>query len=221
MKNPTQGKRLTSPKSNRPASVQKQNNVKVRQAVKGLTKQIDRVRKQIQRLERDAPYSPALQRAKQFMQMNNITSISQTRYIQNAQQYAEYKRFLNKFEKYDTHTVTGAKEAQAKQLDSLKEIMRQNGWDPNQYSVEDFYNQLNKLDLYRIMTDFAITSDKVISEVTHMMNTANGKRVTAQQLLYQIFGTRVSNDARGKAVTNTRLSGYNKTTKAYQNRKKR
>lgn len=220
MKNPTQGKRLTTPVKNISAAANKQNNAKVRQAVKGLSKQIDRVRKQISRLESDAPYSPALQRANQFMKMNNISKISQTSYIKTPQQLADYKRFLNKFESYDTHTVKGAKKAEKKKLEKLEDIMKENGWDPNDYDVNEFYDRLNKIDMYNIMSDFAIKSDKIIAEVTHIMNTKQGKRVTAQRLLKEIFGNIPAADKSGKKLTKARISGYNKNTKQHQTRKR-
>lgn len=203
---------LTKPAKQHKPLTQKQ----VRAKVKDLTKQIDRVRHQIERLEQSAPYSPALQRAKQFMAMNKITKISQTRYIKTAQQYQEYKRFLNKFERYDTRTLKGAREAEKKKLESLEDIMKANGWDPNKYDVNQLYDRLNKIDIYQVMTDFAITSDKIVASITHIMNTKQGKKVSAQQLLQDVFGSMPAADRYGRDVTKQQLTGYNKGTKPYK-----
>lgn len=209
-------KALTTPKKSTPANVKQ-----VRAKVQSINKQIDRVRKQIERLEAKAPNSPALARAKQFMAMNGITKISQTRYIKTTQQYQDYKRFLDKFEKYGTHTIKGAKEAEQRRLDSLTDIMRANGWDPNKYNVQDLYDRLDKINIYSIMSDYAISSDKIIASVTHIMNTKQGRRVTAQQLLQEVFGNMPAADRHGRKATQARLSSYNKGTKAYSEKKRK
>lgn len=209
-------KALTTPKKSTPANVKQ-----VRAKVQSITKQIDRVRKQIERLEAKAPNSPALARAKQFMAMNGIEKISQTRYIKTTQQYQDYKRFLDKFEKYGTHTVKGAIKAEEKRIQSLTDIMRANGWDPNKYSVQDLYDRLNKIDIYSIMSEYGVHSDRVIASTTIIMNTNDGRKVTAQQILKETFGTMPAADRYGKKVTKSRLSSYNKGTKAYSEKKRK
>lgn len=186
---------------------------RARAAIAKMSKQIDRVRNAVKRLESKAPYSPALQRAKQFMASHNITSLGQTKWIKTASQLREYKQFLKVFEKYSTSTVRGAKAALSEQMNSLEGIMKVNGWDPSEYSVNDLYNELNKIDLYQIMNDYHISSGEIVGGATVIMNTKRGKKVTAYNLLNQIFGTPV---AKAQALTK-----YSKGTKAHMYYKRR
>lgn len=202
--NPTANATFKPKKSDRPVIVSKND---------ALKKQIDRVRKSIERLEKSVPDAPALARAKQFMAMHGMTKINQTRWINTMTQLQEYKHFLNKFESYKTHTVKGAKSARDNQLTKLGQIMADAGWDPDTYSVEDFYNQLNKIDIYSIMRDYGVTSGKVIEANTVVMNTKGGKQATAYDILTEIFGSPV--------ITKRKAAQYTKGTKSHERYKKK
>lgn len=204
---------MTNPYHDKQLNPATSSNKPVKSELAKIAKQIDRVRKQVSRLKEAAPYSPALARVRQFEIQHGITSIGQTSWIQTPAQLREYKAFLKTFEKYETRTVRGAKKAREKQMNSLRDIMIQNGWDPDQYSVEDFYTQLNKVDLYGLMNDYGVTSDAVISAATTLMNTRKGRSVTANRLLTEIFGSPVT--------TSQEASAYNKGTKAYIKRKRK
>lgn len=186
---------------------------KIRSSIQKMSKLIDRSRKSFSRVKAKMPDAPAVLRAEQFMRQHGMTSLAQTKWIKTASQLKEYEQFLKQYDKYKTRTVPGAKAAQRKQLNNLEDIMLSYGWSPDVYSVEDFYKQLNKLDLYRIMSDFHVSSDEVVSEATIIMNTSKGKQVDAYTLLTKIFGAPVA--------TKQKAAQYKKGTKAHTNARKR
>lgn len=175
-----------------------------------LRKKIDRTRHQVKALREKAPNSPALKRAEQFLSANNMTSFSQTSKIKTKMQYDSLRRFLDKFEKYETRTVRGARKAEANQTRALADILGRSGVDTSKYSVKDFYERLNNIDIYGMMYDYGMTSGQVMNEAAILMS--QNKRVTAQKIINNVFGQTTSYESR-------RAGRYNKNTKAYKRRK--